>query len=385
MLRLRYIDSYSLGNFHELFNATSLSMMSHVFDDITYYSTSSSMQAVKYILEGLPPNVKHLRLYNWNTRHLGTIVRTGMSAFWNCIILLLADKDDIIYYNFNSLWGLPFINWYCKFSRKKVIVQCHGELELLTNTKLKPYNYISMKILRGYLYNDSIHLAENLKFSVLGESILNNVEKEFPDVVSSHFISFEHTTIVNKERESRIKNKTETDILKIGIIGTIHPYADYNQKFEFAQKLKPYKKIDVYALGRIFFPKAVMDENNIKIIPNSENGFVSRDILLDYISEMDLICFIYPKNGYRYTASGSLLDAIACKKKIYSLHNDYFDGLSKRINYCCYFNSIDEMINSIVNRGYIANEFDYNENAEKASPKWEAVRFKKEITDSVFR
>ena len=42
MKRLVYVDNFSVKNFQEIFNASSLKMMSDVFEEITYYTSKSN-------------------------------------------------------------------------------------------------------------------------------------------------------------------------------------------------------------------------------------------------------------------------------------------------------------------------------------------------------
>lgn len=370
-MRLIYADTYSIGAFHEMFNATSLKMFSCIFNEIHYFATLSSRNSVEKLLGYLPSNIKYKRVYNFETQYFSTIIRTGLSSFLNIILLLYSRKDDIIYYNFNSLWGLPLINFICSIFNRNVIIECHGELELLFSKKLKPMNFISMGILHKYLYCGGDKLADSLYFSVLGNSIINNLKIKLSDRTFSHFISFEHTTLFN---EPPIEKRNNNKIINVGIIGTIHPNADYSTKIQFAKALKKYNNIQLYALGRIFVPISLMVENGINIIPDSDKRFVTRGVLFDYIKKMDIICFLYPPYSYKFTASGSLHDAIGCGKIILSLRNDYFEGVNKIARVCRFYESVDEMVTAIIDNSYIDDNITVKD-LIKLSPESEAQRF----------
>lgn len=370
-MKLIYADTYSIGAFHEMFNATSLKMFSFIFNEVYYFSTLSSKNNVEALLGVFPSNIKYKRIFNFETRYFYTLIRTGISSLLNISILLRARKDDIIYYNFNSLWGLPLINLFCKVFKRNVIIECHGELELLFNPKLKPMNFISMGILHRYVARGEEKLADSLYYSVLGNSIINNLRNQLSDKMWSHFISFEHTTLFN---EPLLDSKEEGEKINVGIIGTIHPNADYSTKMEFAKALKKYNNIRLYALGRIFVPISLMDENRINIIPESDKKFVSRDILFDYIKKMDVICFLYPAYSYKFTASGSLHDSIGCGKLILSLRNDYFEGVNKIASVCRFYESVDDMVAAIIDKSFINENVPIGEFA-KLSPESEAQRF----------
>jgi hypothetical protein len=63
-----------------------------------------------------------------------------------------------------------------------------------------------------------------------------------------------------------------------------------------------------------------------------------------YIDMMDFCVFFYPPNSYLFTASGSLLEALAHLKPVIALHNPYFDYVFSKmgdIGYLC--DTIDEM------------------------------------------
>lgn len=374
MKRLVYADTFGTGEFHETFNSSSLKMMSCIFDEVIYYSTSSSGKVIKKILGQFPPNIITRTIYIPIIKgKVGNFLHLLFSFLWNIYIICKVNKSDVVFYNYNSLWAMSFINWYCKNFHKKVIIMCHGEMEfLLTNTKL---NYFSDKMLHKF-QSDKFDIAQSLYFCVLGESIKRNLSLVVSKNLLEHFISFEHT-FIPPERLQDYSTRND-GILKVGTVGTIRQFKGLNHVIQLAEELKKNPKIKFYAIGRIFCDTNILSSVGIKYIPGSENDFVAKSILDKYIDKMDVLVFLYPEEKYKLTASGAIFDAIAHRKYILSLHNDYFDSLFKRVKIGQQFESIDAMA-AYINNIHNMKTIDYTIVYKLLNPKVEAVKFKQQL------
>lgn len=374
MKRLIYADTFSVGAFHEVYNSSSLLMFAELFDEVKYYSTKSSCKSVDRIIGGFPENVTHHSIFLLDYHNsFGNFIRHFLSSIWNIIILLKASKEDLIFYNLNSLWSTAIINKICKYTNKNVILMCHGEFEYLSkNVKLNLLSSWSLSLFQSQKFK----VAPSLYFCVLGESILNNLRSIVPEDVFSKFISFEHTFLPQKVK---VKPKNDSQI-KVGTVGMVRNFKGLDNILQFAEMLKPSDRIDFYTLGRICCNPDILLSANIKFIPNADKDFVNGDVLNDYISQMDYLVFLYPIDGYKFTASGALLDAINNEKIILSLRNDYFENVFQKINCGILFDSIKDIVDYIEDTSIRDKIFvDFKENKRRFSPQTEALVFKEKL------
>ena len=338
--RLLYIDSFGIGPFHETFNSSSLKMMSEIFSDIEYYSTKSSFEAVCNLFKNMPEHIHHHNLFIFKPSGIIGRFMQLFSSFWINIFLVVfkLHHDDIAFINYNTLWSIPFINWYCRYSKKRVIVMWHGELEFLYNHQ--KVNFISNKALH-WIQHDDIKIAETFYFCVAGNSIMKNLHLIVAKPFINHFISFEHTFIPQYRRSSIVLSKST--MINVGTVGTIQSYKGLNNILKMGNILESQDYIQLYALGRVFCDVKLLNDNNIKFINGADKDFVSKEILDKSIDQMDVLIFLYPTDKYKLTASGAIFDSIDREIPILSLHNDYFDEMFSRVFIGYQFESIEQM------------------------------------------
>lgn len=373
MIKLLYIDSFGIGSFHETFNSSSLKMMSKIFDRVEHYSTKSSFEAVRNLLQNVPRNINHHNIWILKSRwRIGAFLQLLSSFILNIyFVIFKLNKRDIAFFNYNSLWAMPFINWYCKKSKKKVIIMWHGELEFLYNNQR--LNFISNKALHWIQRND-IKIADTLYFCVAGKSIIKNLHLVIPQHIITHFISFEHTFISQYNEIKSIKKKSQA--LNIGTVGTIREYKGLNNILYMGKLLSRYNQINLFALGRIFCDTKLLNNNGINYIEGADKKFISKNILNEYIDKMDILIFLYPENKYKLTASGAIFDSIDREKLVLSLHNDYFDELFNKTFIGYQFDSIESMFSYIVNlKKCNLPNISYKDVKNIFSPEYEAQLF----------
>lgn len=336
MSRLLYIDSFSVKSFHETFNSASLVMMAEIFDEVVFFTSKSSARNMQGILKQFPNNVKCVNIPvlalkgSW-----GNFLHYFLSNILNVILLLTAKTRDVVFYNYNSIWFNSLLSLIVKHKNNKVIVMCHGELEHIDNSK--PLNPISNYFLKK-LKSDSCCLSSNFHYCVLGESIFKNVCQSVKPHIAKQFLTFEHPFISSEVKNNSRKSKR----IKIGTVGTMIEAKGYKSVCQLKELLKDCD-IDIYLLGRMFIEQKDLDERDFKYIPGSQNEWVSKKTLNEYIDQMDYLFFLYPKDKYKFTASGALFDSINREKMILSLHNDYFDGIIEKMDIGYLFNDIKEM------------------------------------------
>ena len=93
--------------------------------------------------------------------------------------------------------------------------------------------------------------------------------------------------------------------------------------------------------------------------------------MYNQISRLDYALFLFPPERYKFTASGSVFDAIACETPVIALQNDYFEHL---FAYCGEFgyleNSVEAISRRILNltRGENNRAFPMNRVKNKLNP-----------------
>jgi hypothetical protein len=182
---------------------------------------------------------------------------------------------------------------------------------------------------------------------VFGESILREIAKIRPKL---RFKSIDLPRLPCYDDKSPMSIAASPPakfaVLGGGITG------DISMLFLLEEKLKDmpegfelYFKGAVDSEGRLAGLK-IPDGNKIKLLQKA--GPLPPEELDAYINMMDFCVFLYPSNYYLFTASGSLLEALAHLKPVVALRNPYFDyvfGKMGDIGYLC--DSVDEMASVI--------------------------------------
>lgn len=376
MKKLIYADTFSVGAFHETFNASSLMMFSMIYDKVVYRASKSSAQCVERLIETFPSNVEYKSIRLWaGSGSIGNFMRYLSSAVWNIILSLKQRRNEVLYFNYNSLWAMRLINFIARLRKINVIIACHGEIGYLINgIRLNSPAQAGLELFTDPRWN----IAPSLHFCVLGESILANV----PQVVAAkhlrHFISYEHSFIPHK-----VTPQMGDGVYRIGTVGTIRKEKGLEQLLAMGEALKVVDKTEFYALGRVTCNPQLLSNAGVKFIPGTEKGYVPKGVLNQYIDKMDCLVFFYPTDSYKFTASGALFDAIDREKLILSLHNDYFDGIFDIANFGKLFDSIDEMITFVSQKGTLdkLQKIDFTNNKEKLSYTGAAIRFRERLEE----
>lgn len=376
MKKLIYADTFSVGAFHETFNASSLMMFSNIYTDIVYYAPKSSKRCVEILIGELPSNVRYRKIWFLVGKgKIGSFFRYLSSFIWNIILVLRQRHDEVLYFNYNSLWAMWLINFIVTYRKTNVIITCHGEIEYLTNGI--QLNRLSQYGLKLFTKSNWV-IAPTLHFCVLGESILANIPQVINTNHVKHFISYEHSFIPHE-----ITQPENDGIYRIGTVGTIRKEKGLELLLAMGRALKAVKNVEFYALGRIACDSQQLTNAGVRYIPEAEKNYVSKELLNQYIDKMNCLIFIYPTDGYKFTASGALFDAIDREKIILSLHNDYFDSI---FNIACLgklFDTVNDLLAFLLQDGALAKlqNIDFKGNKEKFSYVGAASKFQVKLKD----
>lgn len=320
-MKIRYIDTYSTRLFHLQINTCILKMLSDLYPgEVVYYSSGSSRTNVIDLCKELSDIPYHHLTVIDPHNNIAAVLRAFFSAFQNVRMLLSSNSDDLLFYNYDNVFSLHLINTINRFLKRKIIIVCHGELELLL-PEIKGGIFAKMmsRVLKAFFSEDN-RIDERITFCVLGKSILHNVRKILPSTASCHFSFFDHPYIY---KDSKSKKK-KGDVLNVGMVGT---FSDEKGAADFVwlvQQLHGHKNICFSVTGTVTSRLEELKSLGVSLPSNQGKGLVPRKEFADRLKELDYLLFLYPSDSYKLTASGAIMDAIEWGIPILAIKNDYF-------------------------------------------------------------
>ena len=360
--------------FHEMYNASSLLMLSKIFLKVEYYTSREVFENTTSLLNFIPKNInfKYIPIIA-SDNLIGHFLRQFLPIITSIYILCRSKRNDIVFFNFNALWSFSTINLLARLFKLKIIIVCHGEMENLSNgIKL---NFLSNLALNKFK-SETYVPPKNMFFCVLSKRIKDNLQSVVSAKVFEKIISFELSYIF-KESVNKL-NKSE-EFIRIGFLGSLRDGFKLDNLINLAKKIDN-KKIKLYSLGRIYCDKKILENLNIHIIPDSNNRFLSRKELDDYIANMHFILFLNPSYSYNFTASAAILDAIDNEKPILALKNNCFNFIFSKIsNPGVLFENITHISDYINKLDKFDSKIDFKEIKQKLSVKTSSFFFKNEL------
>lgn len=326
-----------------MFNAAALVMFAAMYDHVEYRTSRSSFEHVKALLGYIPENVSvafvsTIEAYRGGKR-FKFLIKQLQAVFYNsCYIMTIPEGNDIVF-NFNTLAALPLMN-RCAFHVKNRVLQiCHGELLELAQPASK-----NLLLKRGLQVFRSDKIAPELYFAVLGSSIYSHVAPLLSEACRSRLLQFEHPVVfpVKMERPERQDEK-----LIVGTIGSMRESKGIAALLELADLLKDNPQVELRCLGKIDLSADTVKQANIVQPAEVEQSFLTREEMYHQIRQLDYALFLFPPERYKFTASGSVFDAIACETPVIALRNDYFEHL---FVYCAEFGYLEDSIDAISHR-----------------------------------
>ena len=325
-MTVKYINSFASKEEHSQVNASFLLMLSLIYKSVDYYGSKDAMLVMEKVLGSrMPDNViQHgLFVYRGHSR-IALLLRYLISAIQN-ILLLIGNRNEIIFYNFDNVFSIRIINWLNRFLHRKVVVLCHGELELLRQDIKKegPLQRMIMFLVRNF-YNKNVKFADMIYFIVLGESIKSNLSKFLTKEQLAHFYTIDHPYIVQSNCYTT-PSYSSSNKIKVGCVGSMNELKGTKRLIELANEVE-LRKIDVEisVIGKVFSDREELLSHNV-ILKSKDNRSLPYDEFQRHVSELDAILFLYDMSSYKLTASGAIYDSIIFSKPIITLRNDYFD------------------------------------------------------------
>jgi hypothetical protein len=293
-----------------------------------------------------------------------------LSMCINLFILLLLNKKSVIVFNYNNLFSLKIMNSLNNLLGKRIIIFCHGELELLSvySNKLGLQAKILKRLAINFFDNENIVVSEKLRFIVLGDCILENLKKRLGNNMSNKFFSIDLPYIFKENNNNELRNKT----INFGTIGVVNKNKNMENIIDltniFSEDIDK-GRILFSITGPILVNKRYIFNANIDV-PDNNNKELKRDEYNKRLGDIDYFIFFYDHRSYNYTASGSVFDVINFEKPMIALKNKYFEYLFRKYGeFGVLVNSIDEMkdlIREIINNGFNL-QYDFNTIKRKLS------------------
>ena len=376
MKKLLYIDTYSTGHLHEMFDASSLRMFCNMYDEVRYCANKDSIDNVEHILGELPNNVKVSIINVVNIfKPIGMLrrfLKQIQSTLLCCWYIATTSKDADIVINYMTAIALYPINWVARITNRRVLIVCHSDIqEVLGHNKV------------SWLFKKNIHMldradvkiAKNLWFAILSDAILDNVLPLMSTQVKDKMLAFDHTAIFDRIPK---KSHMASSKLILGYVGGLRANKGGDVFLKLAKHYKNNSQIEFRIIGNTSNQRDKLNEAGVIIPDGVGDFFISRELMYDNICDLDYVLYCFPPEGYKYTASGTVFDAIDCERPILAIRNDYFSGLFK---VCGDFGYLEDDYDNLVKRinWLIANRNKGNWNMKKVKdylrPESAAKRF----------
>lgn len=336
-MKIYIINSQSIDFSHEIFNAGFCDVLVRMYPNlnIEYYGEEKNIECIKKIITNQSKRIsfniikvkKQKKGKNFFERFIYLLQFYLYSFLLDFKLYLTADKKSEIYYTQSNPFTLFALNILNLLKRQKIFIVMHGELEMFIKAKIyKPISSFYKIIFKFIL------ISKDLKILVLGESIKKNLLKYYPKK-SEKIISMQHPFYPVKKIKKN--NNLEEDI-EISIIGTnvFNEFINVVKKITNSKiKFKVIAKIKGVELDNLVYPFENLNKN------------LDREVINREIQNSDYIMYLYSEKSYKYMASGAIFDAIANKKPIIYLENDYFNQISFENNKLGYsFKTEEELV-----------------------------------------
>ena len=349
-MKVRFIDTLCTNGMHLLFNASLLAILEKIFDKISLYGEKNNINDEIKILEENGVDISKIERKNIYLPIVKSRISNFFlylcSFFYNLYFIVIADKDDILVFNYNNLLAVRMMNIFNKIFHRKILIFCHGEMEFLIENRpsFGPFNRFTFYLGKCFFLNKKIRIEQNIKFVVLGDSILKNVKEILPLNISKSFITMDHSYFFKKD--DIIKGKViKTENIKIGTVGLFYRLKGADDFCKLVSSINN-KNIEFSITGKILYDVRKLQELGVSLPENLGKDVIPRDILEKRIEDLDFILYLYPITSYKIMASGAILDALSFKRPIIALRNDYFSYIFEKFGEFGYlFDSLEDIIN----------------------------------------
>lgn len=359
--KVKYVDTYCYGAFHEMFNASLLTLCVLATDRVDYTADRHTIMSVLRLSKGCFDReklyVKRIFVPAGYGRPIPVMIRYVCGALRNMLYVVSTSSSVPLIFNYNNAFALRGVNWLSRLFHRKVIVFCHGEIELLS-PDCKEHKGLITRLLQRRLEKFFVRrkkkFAAGLKFVVLGDSILINLKSRISSAAFEQFRSIDHPYLFTDDQPTGMTNPAlQKGILTLGTIGTMKPAKGLDNFRQFLD-LAP-DSLSVKVIGRLEGDATGTLKGYGVEITADDDSFLPRAELDRQLGQLDYILYFYYPDSYRLIASGAIFDAITAGKPVIALRNDFFDYLFRKFGEFGYLEStptaIAERVKSLVADG----------------------------------
>lgn len=320
-MNVRIVDTISRGSFHEIFNASLLTICLTAFERVEYICHSTQQRALRDVLTRNRPRTDlgrvHFRTTSVIRREgpLGWFCKYLLGAMLNLWYLITVPRHVQLIYTYNNPLALWPVNLVNKVVRRRVIVVCHGELELLHRHPAwyKAARWFKWIMRRAF---GRWRIEEHIRFCVLGDSILRHMQPYLSVRNRLKVFSMDHPYFFSQAPATPVH-----DTLHVGSVGQLMPGKGLNTLLALSRNIP----VPLSVVGRAYGFRRHADYPNVRFVAGTANAHIPRERYDAEIAELDYILFAYNPAGYKLTASGALFDALNMGRPVITLRNDYFD------------------------------------------------------------
>lgn len=377
MCKIRYIDTFCWGGMHQQINASILKMLVMLYPGkIKYYAGSSQKKNVEMLFD-MTRVVEYRSIYVRDGGDPKSILlRYIISCIQNIRFVVSSSRDTILIYNYDNPLSLFLMDLINRFYRRKILVFCHGEMELLErNENCSRFLKVLSWILRCYFYKYR-KIQKDIFFCVLGDSILNNLKSIMTKEQIAHFVSVGHPYMFTK---AAIPVKMKKDKFSLGTVGEFLQSKGAESFIELVKRFKNREDVSFSVTGSVAYGADKLMACNVSLPRNKGKGLLDSSEYERRIIDLDYILYLYPHDSYRLTASGAILDAVKFEKPIIAIRNNYFEYFFLKYGEIGYLvndiSEMEEIVLSILNNK-MDIQVDFASIKQKLSPERISVELK---------
>lgn len=323
-MNVRIVDTVARDSFHEMFNSALLAMCLTAFDRVEYVCHPSQRACIRRVLERHAPETDFSRVDFRTTAVVGRegpvgwVCRYALGALLNLWYFVTLPRGVQLIYTYNNPLGLWPLNLLCRLGRRRVIVVCHGELELLAQRHpwWKASGWFGA-LMRRTLARTT--LASGLRLCVLGRSILRNLLPYVAQKNRAACFAMDHPYFFTAAPAARVPHEA----LRVGTVGQLTPAKGLHTLLDLSREIP----VPLVVVGRTYGFRSHGEYANVRFVAGTDNGFIPRERFDAEAAALDYILFAYDSEGYKLTASGAVFDALNLCRPVITLRNDYFDDV----------------------------------------------------------
>lgn len=349
-MRVTIADFRVTGNEHLVINsAIAEGFVANNFSEIDFFAEKDHAIA---LTKEFPITMKGVRFKYFPKSYYSDKIRTlffrelilPLKLLW--VILHAKRNSDFLLITTITPFGHLILNFFALlFARDfSFSVLLHSELEQIEARK----SSFSKVMIKAWM----LTVTNKVNYFVLSPHIENRLKsKKLPNIrVASIFHPFPNEIL--SKYASRPCEKTCKTVLKIGVPGLVKSGAkNANAIFDLEKRLLASGRddIELYLIGRA--AKGFKKPSNTTV----EMPFLDRTTPVPQsefdalIAQMDVIILMYDKDGYKYTASGAVLDVLKFGQPLYATRNHLFDHMDAEGIFPGFLaESIDSLFDEIV-------------------------------------